>query len=99
MPRRQELIDRRLQELTSSPGDEVEKPRMERLIKLFKRIGEKAPVSPKEMGQLKLRLVQAGYRRPEAVTIFFGIRIMFALGLFLLFSSSLLGRANTMMAL
>ena len=32
------------------------------------------------MGSLRLRLVQAGYRRDEALTIFFGIRVMFALG-------------------
>ena len=49
---------------------------------MLKRIGEKAPRSPKEMGNLRLRLVQAGYRRDEALTIFFGIRVAFALGLF-----------------
>ena len=52
------------------------------LIGLFKRVGEKVPRSPKEMGTLRLRLVQAGYRREEAITIFFGIRVMFALALF-----------------
>ena len=30
------------------------------LIGLFKRIGDKVPRSPKEMGTLRLRLVQAG---------------------------------------
>ena len=52
----------------------------------LKRLGEKAPRSPKEMGSLRLRLVQAGYRRDEALTIFFGIRVAFALGLFALFA-------------
>ena len=100
MPRR-ELIDRRLEELvTTRDGGEPVAARGDSLVKLFKRIGEKAPKSPKEMGQLRLRLVQAGYRREEAVTIFFGIRVLFALGLFMLFSSSLvLARPNMLVAL
>ena len=32
------------------------------------------------MGSLRLRLVQAGFRRDEALTMFFGIRVAFALG-------------------
>ena len=50
------------------------------MVGIFKRIGDKMPRSPKEMGPLRQRLVQAGYRRHEAVTIFFGIRVLFALG-------------------
>ena len=101
MPRRTAAIDRRLEEIAATrDGFEPETPKMQSLIALFKRIGEKAPKSPKEMGQLRLRLVQAGYRRPEALTIFFGIRVLFALGLFLLFSSSLvLQRPNMLVAL
>lgn len=100
MPRRADAIDRRLQELTL--GHEVEheaKPRLQSLIALFKRVGEKAPRSPKELGALRLRLVQAGYRRDEALTIFFGIRVMFAIALFLFFSTSIVARPNMTMAL
>ena len=50
------------------------------LVGFIKRVGEKVPRSPKEMGSLRLRLVQAGYRREEALTFFFGIRVVFALG-------------------
>ena len=99
MPRRQALIDQRLEELMAPRDSEEQKPRMQSLIKVFKRIGEKAPKSAKELGQLRLRLVQAGYRRQEALTIFFGIRVFFALGLFSLFSTSILMRPNTMVAL
>jgi tight adherence protein C len=99
MPRRTAAIDRRLEELMAPQDAEPAKPRMQSLIGLFKRIGEKAPKSAKEMGSLRLRLVQSGYRRDEAVTIFFGIRVLFALALFLFFSSSFLARPNTMMAL
>jgi tight adherence protein C len=100
MPRRAAAIDRRLQELTLGQDDVVEeKPRLQSLIALFKRVGEKAPRSPKELGALRLRLVQAGYRRDEALTIFFGIRVMCALALFLFFSTSIVARPNMTMAL
>jgi tight adherence protein C len=98
MPNKAAAIDRRLEELTLG-REEEEKPRMQALIGLFKRIGEKVPRSPKEMGPLRLRLVQAGYRRDEAITIFFGIRIMFALLLFVFFSTSIIARPNMTMAL
>jgi hypothetical protein len=66
MPRRAAAIDRRLQELTATLDDDApEKPRFQLFIGLFKRMGEKVPRSPKELGTLRLRLVQAGYRRDE----------------------------------
>src|SRR5215207_10006675 len=100
MPRREAAIDRRLQELTTIRDEaEVPKARFDRLIAIFKRVGEKAPRSPKEMGSLRLRLVQAGYRRDEALTIFFGIRIVFALSLFALFSTSFVTSPNITFAL
>jgi tight adherence protein C len=100
MPRHASAIDRRLEELVVGPqGGRESRPRFQALVSLLKRVGEKAPRSPKELGQLRLRLVQAGYRRDEALTIFFGIRIAFALLLFLLFSSPLLGRPNLLFAL
>jgi tight adherence protein C len=98
MPNKAAGVGSRLEELTLG-REEEEKPRMQALIGLFKRIGEKVPRSPKEMGPLRLRLVQAGYRRDEAITIFFGIRIMFALLLFVFFSTSIIARPNMTMAL
>jgi tight adherence protein C len=98
MPNKAAAIDRRLEELTLG-RDEEEKPRFQALVGLFKRIGEKVPRNAKELGPLRLRLVQAGYRRDEALTIFFGIRVMFALALFMFFSSSILARPNMTMAL
>jgi tight adherence protein C len=101
MPNRAVAIDRRLEELTTGRirEDDEEKPALARLKSLVKRVGEKAPRSTKELGQLRLRLVQAGYRRDEAMTIFFGVRITFALGLFALFSTSILMKPNIMLAL
>ncbi len=100
MPRRTVAIDRRLAELTAYHDDaEPAKPRFETVIGIFKRIGDKMPRSPKEMGTLRLRLVQAGFRRDEAVTIFFGVRVLFAIALFLMLSNAIIIRPNMMMAL
>ena len=100
MPGRATTIDRRLEELTLGRGaEEDEKPRMEALLGLIKRVGERAPQSAKEKGTLHQRLVQAGYRRPEALTMFYGIRILFALALFAAFATSVFVRPNMMMAL
>jgi tight adherence protein C len=100
LPKPAASIDRRLEELMAGRATEVEaRPRFESMIGFFKRVGEKAPRSAKELGSLRLRLVQAGYRRHEALTIFFGIRVVFALGLFSLFSTSFLARPNMTLAL
>jgi tight adherence protein C len=100
MPNKAAAIDRRLEELTIGRDDDaVGQPKIQSLVKLFKRIGEKVPRSPKEMGSLRLRLTQAGYRRDEALTIFFGIRVMFAFTLFLFFSTSIIAKPNMTMAL
>jgi tight adherence protein C len=101
MPSRAVAIDRRLEELTTGRiADEVEaKSRIDSLVGMFKRLGEKAPRSAKELGALRLRLIQAGYRREEAVTIFFGIRVACALGFFALLASGLILKANIVMAL
>src|SRR4029453_10010996 len=101
MPRRATAIERRLEELTvggSEPREEAG-PRFKSLIGVLKRGGEKAPPSPKGLGALRLRLVQAGYRRDEALTIFFGIRVSFALLLFAVLSSSVVTRPNMTLAL
>jgi tight adherence protein C len=103
MPNRAVAIDRRLEELTTGrlrdDGEEESKSRLDGFIGLMKRVGEKAPRSPKELGALRLRLVQAGFRRDEAMTVFFGIRIVFALTLFVLFSTSIVMKPNIALAM
>ena len=100
MPSKAVAIDRRLEELMperqTAGGDRAG---MKALVGLFKRVGEKAPRSANELGQLRLRLVQAGFRRDEALTIFFGIRVSLALLLFALFSTSIVARPNITLAL
>jgi tight adherence protein C len=97
-PSKAMAIDRRLEELTLI-REEEDKPRFKSLIGMLKRVGEKAPKSPKEMGSLRLRLVQAGFRREEAMTIFFGIRVAFSLGLFAVFATGIFMRPNLTVAL
>jgi tight adherence protein C len=101
MPKRAGDIDRRLEELTVAgrENDPADRKTFQAMLGLVKRVGERAPRNTKELGTLRLRLVQSGYRRSEAVTIFFGIRVMLALGLFLLMSSSILMRPNISLAL
>ena len=99
LPSRTVAIDRRLEELTMGRETEEEKPRFQGFVAAMKRLGEKAPKSAKELGSLRLRLVQAGYRREEALTIFFGIRIAFAFALFALFASSIVFKPNFALAL
>ena len=100
MPSRAAAIDRRLEELSfGRENNEERKPRMQAVMGVLRRLGEKAPKSTKEMGSLRLRLVQAGFRRDEALTFFFGIRVLFALALFIIFASSLVMRPNMTVAL
>jgi tight adherence protein C len=101
MPSRAVAIDRRLEELTTGRlTDDADEPgSFEKLLSVVKRVGEKAPRSPKELGSLRLRLVQAGYRRDEAITMFFGIRVCFALLLFAVFATNIVIKANIALAL
>jgi len=99
MPRPVGAIESRLDELTVPRGGVDAKPRHQSMVAFLKRVGEKAPRRANELGSLRLRLVQAGYRRPEALTIFFGMRIVFALALFSLFASSIVMRPNLTAAL
>ncbi len=98
--KRTAAIDQRLEELSGFlERPEEKKSRFESIAGVMKRIGEKAPRSAKELGTLRLRLVQAGFRRDEALTVFFGIRIAFALGLFVLLSTPIFVRPSLMFAL
>jgi tight adherence protein C len=91
------VIQRRLGELRGTP---VEKPVYgEKVIKSLKRLGKYAPQSPSEMGKLQQRLVCAGYRSREALSVFIGIRLGFALLVFGVASSPLIARPNLAMSL
>jgi len=78
------VIERRLGELRGMTAMPVpdEPAYSESFRKAMKRLGKYAPQSQAEMGKLKLRLVHAGYRGGEALSVFIGIRLGCALLLF-----------------
>jgi tight adherence protein C len=94
------VIERRLGEVGGAmPAMQESEGGFDRVVDTLKKIGNKVPRSPSEMGKLQQRLVTAGYRSNEAVPVFLGIRIGFALLLFALFGSPIAIRPNFFMAL
>ena len=91
------IIQRRLGELRGVP---VEEPvYTEAAVRTLKQLAKYAPQSPSEMGKLRKRLVSAGFRNKEALTIFMGIRLGVALTAFGVASSPLIGRPNVFLAI
>ena len=94
------VIRRRLDEITGKPvkpaGEQVA---YERVIGTLKRLGHAMPKSPAEMSKLQLRLVHAGFRRHDAMPLFFGIRAGCALLCFALMTTPLLVRPSLLLAL
>jgi tight adherence protein C len=93
------LIEQRLAEVSGSSSRDVALPRNERLKGLLKRVGSRVPQPAKEMGKVRLRLVQAGYRSNEAPVIFYGIRASVAMLAFGLLATPILFRPNVMLGL
>ena len=94
------VVERRLGEVAGTAvlvADE--EPRRETAMKLLKRVGSRVPRSPAEMGKLRLRLVQAGFRGSEALAVFFGIRVTVAVGVFLLLATPVVMHPNLMLAI
>ena len=82
-PRTSAEVERRLIEIANGGAGADEGPSFRQLLTArLKRLGEMAPKSAAEMGKLQRKLVAAGYRRHEAIWIFFGIRIGFAFACF-----------------
>ncbi len=98
---RADAMDRRLREVVgdaAAPAVELQ-PGVDAVVGALKRLGSRVPRSPSEMGKLRLRLVRAGFRGEEALPVFFGIRLAFALGAFALFATPLLMRPNIPLAI
>jgi tight adherence protein C len=53
-------------------------------VRVLKLVGEKAPVSPEDMDTTRKLLTAAGYRDEKSLAVFFGIRAISAVALFLL---------------
>ncbi|MBI3048371.1 MAG: type II secretion system F family protein [Acidobacteria bacterium] len=99
-PGRAAIVRRRLGEVTGRPvktgADAVT---YERVVTALKHIGSAVPKSPSEMTKLQLRLVHAGFRRHDAVPLFFGIRAGCALLLFAVVATPIFMRPSISMAL
>jgi tight adherence protein C len=94
-------VDRRLQEVTAiAPAAPPVRPvRYEAVVEVLKRVGSKIPRSPSEMSKLRLRLVRAGFRREEALSIFIAIRVAVAFLAFGALVTPIFGRPNFVFAL
>jgi tight adherence protein C len=95
-------VERRLGEIAARHhlyGSTASASRRMMVRRTLKKIGEAAPKSPAEMTKLQCRLVSAGFRSPEALPIFAGLRIATSVGVFLLFATPIIMPANVLLAL
>jgi tight adherence protein C len=93
-------IDRRLQEVTGGrERRHQDRSALQPMVDVLKRVGDRLPRSPRELGTLRLRLVQSGFRRDEALPVFFGIRVFVAVGAFALLATPLVIQPNIALAL
>jgi tight adherence protein C len=69
------------------------------MLDAFRRLGNAAPKSESEMGKLRQKLVCAGYRGGEALTVFVGLRLGCALTAFGIATAPFLFRAGVLPSL
>jgi len=93
-PRASAVVEQRLIEIASGSAAPDRPSYRQSLIVRLKRLGEMAPKSASEMGKLQRKLLAAGYRRHEAIWIFFGLRIGVAFAFFTITTMPLFFRPN-----
>jgi tight adherence protein C len=97
---RSATIDDRIRDVLGSQAAPQEADASaDQVVAFLKHVGERLPKSPKDLGKVQLRLVQAGYRGPEALPVFLAIRVVFALCLFAFTMSGLIAKPNLFFAL
>jgi tight adherence protein C len=93
-------IEQRLDEVVGVQPKAPEASRLsKRVMDAFMRIGRAAPRPAAEVGKLRARLMSAGYRGEEALTLFMGIRVGSALTFFAVASLPFLLRTGIITAL
>jgi tight adherence protein C len=92
-------FDQRLQEVIGGGVREEAPTQGGQLKAFFQRLGSRAPRMSSEVGKVRQRLIQAGYRGDEALTVFYGIRFSVAILGFLLLATPILIKPNIMIAL
>jgi tight adherence protein C len=93
-PRTSAVVEQRLIEIASGTAAPDRPSYRIALFARLKRLGEMAPKSVSEMGKLQRKLLAAGYRRHEAIWIFFGLRIGVAFAFFTITTMPLFFRPN-----
>src|SRR5215471_11806937 len=78
------------EEASATPLIAAEAPGTSRSSPLhwFETVGQALPVSPQDVSAARRYLIAAGFRRPEAVQVYYGTKIAAAALLFLLMGSS-----------
>jgi tight adherence protein C len=69
------------------------------VVDWLRRLGAAAPRSASEMSKLQQRLTYAGYRSREAVIVFFGLRVVITLSVFIILMSPIIRHSNLAVAL
>ena len=92
-------LDQRLQQVIGTAVVEETPSRGGQLKAFFTHLGARAPRLSSEIGKVRQRLVQAGYRNEEALTVFYGIRFSVAIAVFALLATPILIKPNIMFAL
>ena len=95
------VIQRRLGELRGLSDMPVDAPSPfgEGMKRSLSRLGKYAPTSASEMGKVKGRLVCAGFRGAEALSVFIGLRLGCGLLAFGVMSTPLFGKPSLLFAL
>jgi tight adherence protein C len=99
LPGRAAVIERRLREISGKAEPPAEPVTYDRIVDTLKRVGRALPTSPSDMGKMRLRLVHAGFRRPDALPIFVSLRAGCALLAFAVVATGLVGKPNVLLAL
>lgn len=98
-PARATAIDRRLGEIRGDAPVPESTPYAQFVMDSVKKLARYSPKNLKEMGKLQRKLIFAGYRSKDAMTMFTGLRLGSALVLFAVASLPILGRPNVVLAL
>jgi len=71
------VLGTRLRSLGWQPREQAEKPAMkERMEQVLDPLSKALPKSPSEVSATRALLMQAGYRDPNHLTIYFGVRAL-----------------------
>ncbi len=92
-------LGQRLQDVIGTAVREETPSRGGQLKAFFTRLGARAPRMSSEIGKVRQRLIEAGHRNDEALTVFYGIRFSVAIVGFALLATPLIIKPNIMIAL